>query len=86
LSLPFFLNYVSLKRKKKKTFIPQEPKDIWVMCCSPTTKMLSQIIWSHYFYILNLMYKRMEVGKAMEKVTQVNDKEQKIGQNQQKSL
>jgi hypothetical protein len=28
----------------------------------------------------------MEVGKAMEKVTQVNDKEQKIGQNQQKSL
>ncbi len=56
------------------------------MCCSPTTKMLSQIIWSHYFYILKLMYKRMEVGKAMEKVAQVNDKEQKIGQNQQKSL
>jgi hypothetical protein len=32
------------------------------------------------------MYKRMEVGKAMEKVAQVNDKEQKIGQNQQKNL
>jgi hypothetical protein len=30
--------------------------------------------------------KRMEVGKAIEKVAQVYDKEQKIGQNQQKSL
>lgn len=67
-------------------FIPQEPNDLWVISCSPTTKMLSQIIWSHCFYILNLMYKRMEVGKAMEKVAQVNNKEQKIGQNQQKSL
>lgn len=28
----------------------------------------------------------MEVGKAIEKVAQVYDKEQKIGQNQQKSL
>jgi hypothetical protein len=84
LSLPFLFSF--FKKKKEKTFIPQESNDIWVMCCSPTTKTFSQIIWSHSFYILNLMVKEWKWEKAIEKVAQVYDKEQKIGQNQQKSL